>query len=191
MVLRNPAFPPGTPPGTVTTPSTTVVEEHARGNDHFTKLTMTNFAVGTIPDNASLAFGAKFYEFPAGTILIENCAIRGGITGAVSVTAQAPECGIGTTVGVGAIAALTTTMEDIIDGGAAGVIGGDNTPADIAGTVFYKGMVAASAQGVIIKASGGKARELYLNLAKAWSDVAAPGAATFTGTIWIRWSRGN
>src|SRR5690242_18395147 len=55
--------------GTVTTSATTVAEEHGDAINHFTKLTMTAFAVGTGADNASLGIGAKFYTFPAGTIV--------------------------------------------------------------------------------------------------------------------------
>ena len=47
-------------PGAVTTSSTTAVQEYGNGVDHVTKLTLTAFAMGTVPDNASLGIGNKF-----------------------------------------------------------------------------------------------------------------------------------
>lgn len=171
--------------GTVTTSATTVAEEHGDGLWHVTKLTMTNFAMGTSGDNAALAIGAKFYTFPAGTIVIEDASIVGGITAAISITTNTPEVGIGTVVGSGASATLSTTMEDIVDGGAAGYVGGDTVAPDVAGGAFYKGMAATTP--VVIKTSGGKARDLFLNAAVTWANVAAAGAVTFTGVITLKW----
>ena len=175
--------------GTVTTAATTTATEYGDGFWHITKLTMTAFAIGTSDDNASLAIGAKFYSLPAGAYVIEGAEILGGVTAAVSVTAQTPEVGIGTTVGTGVIANLSTTMEDIVDGGANGLIGGSNTAPDVAGTTFAKGTIATSKGGIYIAASGGKARDLFLNVAVAWADVTAPGAVTFTGTITVKWRK--
>src|SRR5688572_1308268 len=130
----------GTNVGTVTTAATTSAVEYGNGRDHFTVLTLTNFAIGTSGDNASLALGAKFYSFPAGTILVESATIVGGITAAISATTDTPEVGIGTVAATGAAATLTTaTWEDIIDGGAAGLTGGDTVAPNVAGGTFYKG----------------------------------------------------
>lgn len=171
--------------GTVTTSSTTVAAEHGDGLWHITKLTLTNFAIGTSGDNAALAIGAKFYTFPAGTIVVENASIVGSITAAISVTTNTPEVGIGTVIGSGASATLTTTMEDIVDGGAAGFVGGDAVAPNVAGGAFYKGNTFTTP--VVIKTSGGKARDLFLNVAATWADVAAAGAVTFTGVITLKW----
>jgi hypothetical protein len=171
--------------GTVTTSATTVAAEYGDGVNHITKLTMTAFAMGTSGDNASLGIGAKFYTFPAGTILVESATIVGGITAAISVTTDTPEVGIGTVIGSGAIATLSTTLEDIVDGGAAGLTGGDAVAPDVAGTAFYKGNTFTT--GILIKTSGGKARDLFLNAAVAWADVTAAGAVTFTGVITLKW----
>jgi hypothetical protein len=166
-------------------------DEHGDSLWHVTKLTLTSFAVGISGDNASLGIGAKVYTFPAGDILIEGASISGGLTADVDNTAQTPECGLGTTVGTGAIATLSTTMEDIVDGGAAGIIGGDNTAPDVAGGTFRKGTVAASSEGVLIKSSGGKSHDVYLNVAVAWANVAAAGAVTFDGVITLKWRKIN
>lgn len=184
--LTAPQFLTTTNVGTVTTAATTTAVEYGNGADHFTKLTLTNFAVGTSGDNAALAFGAKFYTFPAGAILVESATIAGGLTAAISVTTDTPEVGIGTVVATGAAATLTTaTWEDIVDGGAAGLTGGDAIAPDVAGTAFYKGQTFTT--GVIIKPTGGKARDLFLNVADTWANVTAAGAVTFTGVITLKW----
>ncbi len=130
---------------------------------------------------------ALFYTFPSGTILVPEITLVGGFTGAVSVTAQTPEVGIGSVVGSGASATLSTTMEDYMDGGATGGIGGDSTAPDIAGTTMYKS--SAITNPVVVKTASGKARTLYLNVAATWADVTAAGAMTFTGVITIRWRK--
>jgi hypothetical protein len=158
-----------------------------RIGDFVSRLTLTNFAVGTIADNAALAFGAKFFTLPAGAILVESVSIVGALTGAVSVTAQTPEVAIGSTVGTGASATTSGTMEDYIDGGAAGGIGGDSTAPDIAGGTFYKS--ALFTNPVLVKTSGGKSHDMFLNVAATWADVAATGAMTFTGVITVRWRK--
>jgi len=174
-------------PGTVTTTATTAVVEKFDGVWNWTELTMTAFAVGTSGDNANLAIGAKFYTLPAGAFIVQDMVLSGGITAAISVTTDTPELGVGSVIGSGANATLSTTMEDYIDGGAAGLIGGVAIAPDVAGTAFTKGMLSTSNQGIFIAASGGKARDMFLNVADGWADVAAAGAVTYTGTIKFRW----
>jgi hypothetical protein len=172
--------------GTVTTSATTVAEEHGDGLAHVTKLTFTAFAVGTSDNGAALASGAKFYTLPAGAIVVDGAAIVGSLTGAMTTKTDTPEVGIGTVIGSGVAATLSTTMEDIIDGGAAGLIGGANVAPDVNGTTFAKGMLATSAQGVYIATSGGKSHDLFLNIADTWVAEAA-AAITFTGVITLKW----
>lgn len=173
--------------GTVTTAATTTAEEHGDGVWHITKLTMTAFAIGTSGDNENLRVGAKFYTWPSGTVILcESVSIAGGITAAVSNTAQTPEVGIGSVQGTTAAATLSTTTEDYVDGGAAGGTGDAATVApDVAGGAFNKCNL--STVRPIVKASGGLSRDLYLNIAVAWADVTAAGAVTFTGTITLVW----
>lgn len=172
--------------GTVTTAATTVAEEHGDGVEHLTKLTMTAFAVGTSGDNAALGIGAKFYTFPAGTIEITAATIVGGLTAAISVTTDTPEVGIGTVIASGVVSVLsgTATFEDVIDGNSS-TTGGDTVAPNVAGGAFYKG--GGARLPVMIKTSGGKARDLFLNCAVTWADVAAAGAVTFTGVITLKW----
>lgn len=174
--------------GTVTTAATTSVEEYGFGPHHFTKLTMTSFAVGITADNASLGIGAKFYTFPAGTIAVKSVSLVGGLTAAISVTTNTPEVGVGSVIASGAVSVLsgTATFEDFIDGNVSGT-GGDTVAPDVAGGTFYKSSSFTS--NVVIKTTGGKARDLFLNAAAAWVDVTAAGALTFTGVVTIEWAK--
>jgi hypothetical protein len=175
--------------GTVTTAATTSAVEYGNAIDRMTVLTMTSFAVGTSGDNANLAIGAKFYTWPTGlNILVEWAALSGGITAAISATTDTPEVGIGTVIASGANATLTTaTWENLIDGGASGSgVDAAAVAPDVAGTVFHKKSL--STVTPIIKATGGAARDLFLNVADGWADVTAAGAVTFTGKIILKWT---
>lgn len=174
--------------GTVTTTATTAVEEYGSGIDHFTKLTMTAFSLGNTADNAALGIGAKFYTFPAGTILVTQATLVGSLTANISVKTDTPEIGIGTVVASGAVSVLsgTATFEDIIDGNVSGT-GGDTVAPDVNGTTFYKSSSFTS--NVLIKTTGGKSRDLFLNAAATWADVTAAGALTFTGVVTLKWTK--
>ena len=175
--------------GTVTTAATTAVIEYGNGVSHVTKLTMTNFAVGTGGDNASLGIGASFYTFPAGTIIVEEATMVGGLTLAADVTTGSPEVGIGTVIATGAVSVLsgTATFEDIIDGNASAT-GGDTT-GTLAGATFYKNSDATTRDRVVIKTTGGKSHSLFLNVAVAWPDsTTGTLAVTFTGVILLKWT---
>jgi len=177
--------------GTVTTPSTTAVLEYGDGIDHITKLTMTSFALGTCPDNASLATGNKFYTFPAGTILVTDISWVGSLLATVSVKTATPEFGIGSTIGLGAVSVLsgTSTFEDYMDGNTSGGTNGATVAPDINGTTFYK--MSRNDLNYIIKTSGGATHDLFLNVAAAWSDVTAAGTIAATGVITINWREIN
>jgi hypothetical protein len=174
--------------GTVTTSSTTAVEERGDGIEHVTKLTMTAFAVGTSGDAAALGIGAKFYTFPAGTIQVLDASMVGGLTATISITTDTPEVGIGTVIASGAVAVLsgTATFEDIINGNVGGD-GSDTVAPDVAGTTFYKN--SSFTAPVLIKTSGGKSHDLFLNCAVTWANVAAAGPVTFTGVITLKWRK--
>lgn len=176
-------------PGTVTTASTTAVQEYGNGVDHVTKLTMTAFAMGTVPDNASLGIGAKFYSFPAGDIMVQEATWVGSILGTVSVLTATPEFGIGSVIASGAVSVLsgTATFEDYMDGNASGGTNGTTVAPDINGTSFYK--VGRNSLGYVIKASGGASHDMFLNAAAAWADVAAAGTLSATGVITLKWRK--
>lgn len=177
------------PAGGTVGASTVVANEYGAGVDRMTVLTLTSFAIGTSGDNANLAIGAKFYTWPTGlNILVEWAALSGGITAAISATADTPEVGIGTVIASGANATLTTaTWENLIDGGASGSgVDAAAVAPDVAGTVFHKKSL--STVTPIIKATGGAARDLFLNVADGWANVDAAGAVTFTGKIILKWT---
>ncbi len=173
--------------GTVTTAATTAVVEYGSDIDHVTKLTMTAFAMGTVPDNASLGIGNQFYTFPAGAILVQSITWVGSILGTVSIKTATPEFGIGSAIATGAVSVLSgnTTFEEYIDGNTSGGTNGTTVAPDINGTAFYK--VSRNNLDYIIKTSGGVSHGLFLNAAAAWTDVAAPGTLSATGVIIIKW----
>ena len=177
--------------GTVTTPSTTAVVESGDGINHLTKLTMTSFALGTCPDNASLATGNKFYTFPAGAILVTDISWVGSLLATVSVKTATPEFGIGSAIGAGAVSVLsgTGTFEDYMDGNTSGGTNGTTVAPDINGTTFYK--FSRNNLGMIIKTSGGLSHDLFMNVAAAWSDVTAAGTIAATGVLTIKWREIN
>jgi hypothetical protein len=178
--------------GTVTTAATTVATEYGDGVNHVTKLAMTGFAIGTSGDAAAKAIGAKMYTWPSGVdVFVDQVVSDGGVTCAISATTDTPEFGFGTVVASGVTATLSTaTWEVFMDGGATRLptSGGDQVAIapDVAGTAFRK--VSLSTLSPIIKASGGAARDVFMNIAVTWSDVTAVGACTFTGNVWIYWT---
>lgn len=181
-----PAYLTGSNVGTVTTPATTTVEEHGDGVKHVTRLTMTDFAVGVSANGVALASGAKFYTFPAGTIVVEDISLVGSLTGAMTTKTDTPEIGIGSVIGSGAVATLSTTMEDYVDGGVAGHISGIAIAPNVSGGYIAKGM--DNTTPTVIRTSGGLTRDLFLNIADTWVAEAA-AAITFTGAITISWRK--
>ena len=175
----------GNPAGVVTTPATTSVEEYGNGVRHFTRLTLTNFAVGTSGDNENLAIGAKFYTLPAGDIIIDHATMIGTILANISDKDEAnSEVGIGTVIGSGANA----TLGDV--NAAAENVCGPVVISAYNNTAVVGVAVAGPAQPFLrIAASGGLARDLFLNTATAWDNITAPGAVTFTGVITLDWRK--
>jgi hypothetical protein len=171
--------------GTVTTVSTTAVEEHGDGLEHLTKLTFTAFVVhATEPDNEDLAVGAKFYTLPAGAFMIENASLIGSFLKTGEATIADGEVAIGTLIGS---TAVDTTGE--VDAAAENVLGPivlSNTEFD--GAAIVTGITAAN---LYIAAAGGLARDLFLNIAATWPDVDPSGGITFTGVITLKWRKIN
>lgn len=177
--------------GTVTTAATTVATEYTTGVDHTTLLTMTGFVIGTIVESSSLGIGAKFYTLPAGAIQVENATWSGFVVGSGTTKTATPEIGIGTVIASGAIATLSTTFENVMDGGAtSGAASADavTVAPDINSTVFNK--VSLTTVNPVIKASGGAARDLFLNAAAAWTAT-SNGTLTATGVLTIKWRKLN
>jgi hypothetical protein len=156
-----------------------VSKEKTDGINGVTVLTLSSFAVGSIPDNASLGFGAVFCTISSSvsTQVVKRVTLDVGLTGAVSVTAQTPVVGVGSTVASGAVSVLSgsTAFENYFAGEAV---------ADIAGTRLLKSKVPGT-----VEVSSGGGHAMYLNTAAAWADVASTGAMTANGTITIEWTQ--
>lgn len=166
------------------------VEEFFDGVMHTTKITLTDLPGFATDDSAALASGVLLYTLPSGAQIVTDAVIAGGLTVAGTPTTDTPEIGLGTTTGTGAAATLSSTMEDYIDGGAAGLIGGTATAPNVAGGAIVKGMLSTSHSGVYVAASGGKAKTVYLNVADSWADLTPNDApVTFTGTVTMRWRK--
>jgi hypothetical protein len=170
--------------GTVTTGATTVAEEHGDGFYHFTKLTLTAFAVGTSGDDADLAIGASLYTFPAGTILVENASLKGVLTVAGGATIADGEIGIGTVIGSTAVDTLGevgATSENLIEGDV-GVLS-----SYVAGTgvIQIADLCGLTAPPLVILTAG--VHIIYLNVAATWPNLAAAAAVTFTGVVTLKW----
>ncbi len=158
--------------GTVGT-GVTAVHYSADGINFCSILTLAAVAV-TVGDNVSLAYGALIYTMPAGNIAIKSVGMSVGMTASGTPTTDDPVIGIGTVIGVGAIATLTTaTMQDLMSEIASvnmvgtAVVFFDQKPMD---------MLAANAHTI------------HINGADAFADMTGVGA-TFDGTVTINWAK--
>lgn len=170
--------------GTVTTSATTSVMEYGDGVDHVTRLVLTSFAVGTGGDATNLAIGAQVYTFGSGAVAVFDGTVSGIFDQASHGTITGGEVGLGTTTGTGASATLSSTMEDIFDGGNGGVLS-----SYVLGTgVVNAGGNSGGSSGALKIATAGT-KSVFLNIAAAWPNIAAPEAVTFTGVITLRWRK--
>lgn len=167
--------------GTITTAATTTAKhfKDAAGM-RTTVFTLTSFALGNGADNAALGIGAKFFDFPAGNIWFQDAAINGTFGTSVLYT-NALDAGIGSVIASGAVSVLggTATFEDFIGSLTTAVL----PTATVAGVT---GTTAAAGIGSRLIASA-SAHTVHLNAAGTWTDIAAAGPVTFTGTIVLRW----
>jgi hypothetical protein len=166
--------------GTVAVPTTTQVAEYGNGIDRTTYLTLTNFAVGTSADNASLAIGALLYTFPAGAFVFESAHVDVGLTLADAVQTNTPELGLGSVIGSGAnatLGAVGATCEEYFEGTATANVSGTH----LVGTKF------PTTAGIPIIVATGGVHALFLNVAVAWANLTAPSAVTANGNIVLKW----
>lgn len=158
---------------------TLTVSETGDAYHKVSTLTLTNFAVGTAGDNASLAIGALLYTLPDGAVAVDHAYASVALTLNSDVQTDTPEIGIGTVVGSGAnatLGAVGATSENIAEGAAV---------ADVDGTVFIS--QAAPPSGSVVIAAG-DAHTIYLNAADGWADTTTgTRALTATGTVRIFW----
>jgi hypothetical protein len=149
----------------------TVVEE---GNETFHKTTITlSGTFGTIAGGANLSVGKLIYTFPAGVIRVVSVALNGvALTQSDgNVTADTPELGLGSVIGSGVVAVLSSTLEDILT---AQVMGDCDGTAKLAVAASSFTMLAAAAHTV------------HLNVADGWAADGDAGLG-FTGEVVITW----
>ena len=160
--------------GTVGTGTTAV--EIGNGNSHITTLTVAG-VLPAITGGVDQATGLLLYTFPAGAIIVNHAYISMAVTqSAGNITADTPEVGLGTVIGTGAVAVLSTTFEDIITGQVA---------ADCNGTATVKTAIPTAAVPFVIEAAA--AHTIHFNVADGFA-ASGDAAATVAGTVVIDWS---
>jgi hypothetical protein len=158
--------------------SGTTAVHYTNDNQNFKSVfTTASFTVDTV-GAAALALGKKVYTFPAGNILVtgSHLAIAATPSGATLNTDQ-PYIGIGTVIGSGAVANLTTptTFDDLC--------------VQQQVSAAFSGAVAKTATGVdginTAIASAG-AHTVHINIADTWAGQDA--ALAIAGTFTLLWS---
>ena len=155
--------------GTVATGSTVV--ERGNAYDHTSIITLAT-VLPAIAGGADLSVGKLLYTLPAGECLIKSAHMQVAITQSEgNIDADTPEVGLGSVIGSGAVAVLSTTLEDILTGQVA---------VDCDGAITVESV----ATPLVIADAG--AHTIHLNVADGW---AASGdlAAALTGTVIINW----
>jgi len=159
-------------PGTAATG--VVAVETGWQNNHVTTLTLSSLGL-TIGDSSTLADGVLIYTFPAGVIVVDAAYMSVAVTLTTGTpTTDAPDVGLGTVIGVGAVSDLDTpsTFEDIMTGRAAADVGGTAT----VGTVQTTKVIEV-----------GDAHTVHFNIADIWTNV-TDSAATASGTVVLKWA---
>lgn len=161
--------------------ATVVATEYGDGQNHVTKLVLTDFIVGAPVASTNLAIGNKIYSFPAGKHLHSTSWFTLGLTQG-GVTSDTPDVGIGSVIGTGAVVTLdgTATFEDYITG-QTWAVALDGTAQDCA----ILGATAGIFTGISIN-DDGDVKDVFLNGADGW-HASVTGNLTATGTIWIAW----
>lgn len=161
--------------GAVNTGVTAV--EYGNGYNHTTVLTISQSAALTLGDNESLADGYLLYTLPAGALFVNSSYMSVNVTNAEH-DAEVTDMGLGTVIGTGAIATLTTaTMEDIHTGQTGAV-----------GTALPS-QALASTSPFALSIETGDDHTVHLNVAGAWADTAGIALdADIAGTVILNWS---
>lgn len=159
--------------GTVNTGTTAV--EYGDAYHHVSVLTVST-TLPAIAGGAALAVGKLLYTLPAGRIVINSVAMSMAITQTQAhINANTPDVGLGTTIGSGANALLSSVgaaAENLLTG---------QTAADCNGTATVKTVHAP----VVIAAADD--HTIYFNAAASWA-ASGDAAALLTGTVEIDWS---
>lgn len=153
----------------------TTAVEGGDATHHTTTLTVAG-VLPAITGGVDQAVGTLLYTFPAGDVVVNHAKLNIAITQSEgNINNDIPDVGLGTVIGTGAVAVLSTTLEDIIVG---------QTAADSNGTATVKTAIPTAAVPFVIES--GDAHTIHFNAAFGW---AASGdlAATITGTVVLEW----
>lgn len=163
--------------GTAPVATGLTVTEEGDAINHKTIITLADFAVGSPVAAADLAFGALLYTLPAGAQIVDAVYADIALTGTTTIVGDTPDVGVGSTIGTGAIALLTTTMIDYYDGVTSGAISGANAITGL------KAATAGALTGIALNVAA-SAKTIYLNCADGWAGA---GDVTATGVIHVIW----
>lgn len=145
------------------------------GSVFVTRITVAEFTQAVA--NANLAFGKKLCTLPKGNIFVHAVYLDLTYSSSVSNTVQA-DIGVGTTIASGAVAVLggTAGFENCLDGQTATAFNGSTG-------VNYE---IAKVGETDIKDGASTAKDIYLNIAGAWTGIT--GTLTYSGTVTLVWS---
>lgn len=156
--------------------------EYGDGKNHFTKLTFSNFSLGTLDlgtgNNGTL--GTTIYTFPTGTIAVIDTVRLDGYLSTTSTNggylADTPDVGIGLSAATGAKALLSqvTNGENILTG---------QTFNDVNSTVEQ-----VTVPGTDFILDNNSERVFYLNAADKFNAGANGANMRFTGDIILKWT---
>lgn len=158
--------------GTVASGSTVV--EYGDSVHHQSVITVDT-TLGDIPGGAELSLGKLIYTFPAGALDVKSTYMSMALTQSDgNITSDTPDIGIGTTIGTGTEALLSS-----IAAGCENMLTGQ-TADDCNGTAEVKHL----ATSLIVATAD--AHTVYFNAADGWAG--ADTACAIAGTIIIEWT---
>ncbi len=155
--------------------------EEINGSYHKTTLTLDGVlsVLPAIAGGASLSVGALIYTLPAGAKIITDAYISVALDEVDgNITADTPDVGLGTVIGVGAVTNLSSpaTLENILTGRAA---------ADCNGTATVGTAKTTDAVGGLAIETGA-AHTIHFNVADGWA-ASGETACPIVGTVVIFW----
>ena len=178
----------------VTTSATTALSYHYRMTpvSGLIKLALTNFAFGTLTDNAATGFGASLISFPTETLVLARY-LAGTITGTgADNRTTAIEVGLGTTIASGAVSVLsgTAAFESILGGTASSAFSDAGTTSTATVVAPASDSVKASVMDGVVLRTTTPGLAVFLNAAGAAQDVTANMTMTITGTVILEYVYG-
>jgi hypothetical protein len=167
----------------MTTPVSTVsIQEIGDGRNMTTVLSLTDFAIGTMPGTATAkAIGNIVASFPAGVHLEEitysSLSLKAPGTVVAAVVA------LGSVIASGVVAILTGNAT-FVDRNASTTI--STAPSGGTAVASLKNTTAGVQAGIALNVSG-SVKEVFLNAAGTWNVDNGSGNLLASGTITIKW----